>query len=302
LRQIVSLVRAALLAAAFSVLPAALPAETMRDIFPDFGEWLDPTYHDGFGALEVHSGTQTLSDGIYDLNLGDRYYALLGNDARWVMETLWENLPDPSLQAMVFRKGTSPLDGSWSVAVFYFEDGHISDDEAGTMDYDAIIAARKDSEPELNRLRREQGIPELNTVGLVGKPGYDAATRALKFSVLLETPGADYRHLNANAWVLSRHGYVNLNVIGVAEDAASADAAMPELIGLVSFTPGNRYADYVPGVDAVAEGGLGGLLGAGGAQAGLLVLAIALLKKFGFLLAVPVIWLVNRMRRQGPTA
>lgn len=295
-------IRALLVSLALSFAPAALMAETMKDVFPSYTDWLEPTLASSFGALEVHRGVLNMGEGEYDLNLGDKYYALRGPDARWVMETLWQNLPDPTLQALVFRSGTSPLDGAWSVAVFYFEDGHISDEEAGAMDYNAILQSRKDAEPELNRQRREAGIPELVTVGLVGTPGYDLVAHALKFALLLETPGENFKHLNANAWVLSRHGFVNLNVIGAAEHASEVDAALPDLVKLVSFAEGNRYGDYIPGVDAVAEGGLSSLLGGGAAQVGLIAVAIALLKKFGFLLVLPVVWLFGRLRRSGPQA
>ncbi|OYX25955.1 MAG: hypothetical protein B7Z10_04615, partial [Rhodobacterales bacterium 32-66-7] len=82
----------------------------------------------------------------------------------------------------------------------------------------------------------------------------------------------------------------------------AVDAAMPALIDMVALQDGNRYEDFVPGVDTVAAGGLSGLLGGGAAQAGLLVLLLAFLKKGGFvLLALPFIWLKNLFGRKPPT-
>lgn len=284
------------LAAALCALP--LSAETMKDMFPSYTDWVDPGIAERFGALEIHRGPQVMAKGDYTLQVTDGYYLLSGDDARWVLGDLWQNLPDPDLQALIFQNGTSPLDNAWASTVYYYEDGHISDEEADTMDFQGIIQARRDAEPELNRQRREAGVPELTTIGLTGTPGYDRATRSLTFSVLLQSAGGG-QTLNANAWVLSRHGYVNLNVLGAPEQAGDVTAKMPELIGMVSLSEGNRYADYAPGVDAVAEGGLSGLLGGGAAQAGLLLVALTLLKKFGVLIAVPVIWLANRLRGKG---
>jgi uncharacterized membrane-anchored protein len=286
------------LAAALALLAPPLSAETMKEMFPSYTDWIDPGMADRFGALEIHRGPQVMAEGDYTLAVGDGYYVLSGEDARWVLSDLWQNLPDPDLQALIFQSGTSPLDSAWASTVYYYEDGHISDEEADKMDYQAIIQARKDAEPELNRQRREAGLPELTTIGLTGTPGYDRASRSLTFSVLLDS-AAGGQTLNANAWVLSRHGYVNLNVLGAPEQAADVDAKMPELISMVSLAEGNRYQDYAPGVDAVAEGGLSGLLGGGAAQAGLLIVALTLLKKFGVLLALPVIWLVKRVRGKG---
>jgi uncharacterized membrane-anchored protein len=283
------------LAAALSLTALPLSAETMKEMFPSYVDWIDPALADRFGALEIHRGPQVMAGGKYTLAIGDGYYVLAGDDARWVLGDLWQNLPDPDLQALIFQSGTSPLDSAWASTVYYYEDGHISDEEADKMDYQAIVQARKDAEPELNRQRREAGLPELTTIGLTGTPGYDRATRSLTFSVLLES-AVGGQTLNANAWVLSRHGYVNLNVLGAPEQAADVNAKMPELIGMVSLAEGNRYQDYLPGVDAVAEGGLSSLLGGGAAQAGLLIVALTLLKKFGFLVILPVVWLVNRIR------
>ncbi|WP_333817922.1 DUF2167 domain-containing protein [Tabrizicola sp.] len=283
------------LVASLSLFAQPLAAETMKEMFPSYTDWIDPALADRFGALEIHRGPQVLAGGDFTLAVGDAYYVLSGEDARWVLADLWQNLPDPDLQALIFQSGTSPLDSAWASTVYYFEDGHISDEEADTMDYQAIITARKNAEPEANRRRREAGLPELTTVGLTGTPGYDRASRSLTFSVLLDVAGGG-QSLNANAWVLSRHGFVNLNVLGLPEQAADVNAKMPELIGMVSLPEGNRYQDYAPGVDALAEGGLSGLLGGGAAQAGLLLVALTLLKKFGVFLVLPVIWLVKRLR------
>ncbi|RYI17427.1 MAG: DUF2167 domain-containing protein [Acetobacteraceae bacterium] len=284
-----------ILAAALCLFALPMAAETMKDMFPSYTDWVNPGMADKFGALEIHRGPQVMAAGEYTLQVGDGYYVLSGDDARWVLADLWQNLPDPDLQALIFQDGTSPLDDAWASTVYYYEDGHISDEEADQMDYQAIITARKAAEPELNRQRREAGLPELTTIGLTGTPGYDRASRSLTFSVLLQSANGS-QTLNANAWVLSRHGYVNLNVLGLPEQAGDVNARMPQLIGMVSLADGNRYADYAPGVDAVAEGGLSGLLGGGAAQAGLVLVALTLLKKFGVVLAVPVIWLVKRLR------
>lgn len=291
-----------LFALSLALMPATLPAETMAEMVPTFIESLDPAYQDQFGKLEVHTGTLPMPGGIYNLTLGENYYAMTGADARWILETVWGNLPDPELGGLIFQKGTTPLDEAWAVAVYHYADGHISDDEAAAMDYDAIIQSRKASDAELNRQRREAGIGELTTIGLGGTPGYDAQARALRFSVLLSTTGQMPDILNANAWVLSRHGFALLNVLGTPDQAAEVDAALPGLIKLVSFTEGNRYEDFMPGVDTVAEGGLSALLGGGAAQVGLIALALAFLKKGGIvLLAVPFIWLKGKLFGKKPT-
>jgi uncharacterized membrane-anchored protein len=285
-----------------ALIPAPLAAETMAEMFPAYVDWLEPGYQEPFGKLQIQRGKVEVPGGVYELNLGEDYYALTGADAAWVMGPLWQNLPDPAIGALIFQQGTTPIDDSWAVAVGYYPDGHISDEEADQMDYGAIIQTRKDNDPEANRQRREAGLPELTTVGLAGTPGYDKATRALHFSVLLNYPADGTQVLNANIWVLARHGFVLMNVLGRPDHAPDVDAAMPELISLVALKDGNRYEDFIPGVDMVAAGGLSALLGGGATQAGLLVLLLAFLKKGGFvLLALPFIWLKKLFTGKPPT-
>lgn len=275
--------------------PAPLAAETMAEMFPGYADWLDPSLQGPFGKLEIHHGTVPIPGDVYSLDLGEQYYALTGADAAWVYQTIWENLPEPGLDALIFKTGTSPLDGSWAVTVITASFGHISDDEAATMDYQAIVDDQIAAEPEVNRQRRESGLPELTTIGLAGTPGYDTAAHALRYSVLLRSSGYDGEILNANAWVLSRHGFVQLTVLGDAAHAYAVDVAMPDLIKLVQLKDGSRYGDFIPGVDTVAEGGLSALIGGGAAQVGLIAVAIALLKKFGVLLLVPFYWVFRHL-------
>jgi len=246
-----------------TLIPAPLAAETMAEMTPDYVTWLDPSLHDAYGKLEIRRGTVEVPGGVYDLNLGDKYYAVTGPDAAWVLGTLWQNLPDPAIGAIVFQNGTSPIDESWALAVAYYADGHISDQEADEMDYDAIIQYRKDGDAAANQERLAAGLPEMETIGLTGTPGYDKASRTLHFSVLLRFMADGSEVLNANTWVLSRHGFVLMNVLGSADQAAEVDAAMPDLIRLVTLREGHRYEDFVPGIDTVADGGLSALLGGG---------------------------------------
>ena len=55
-------------------------------------------------------------------------------------------------------------------------------------------------------------------------------------------------------------------------------------------------------MDAIAEGGVSGLMGGSMALVGFLVLALAFLKKGAFLLIIPVIWLKNKFAKKTPSA
>lgn len=67
-------------------------------------------------------------------------------------------------------------------------------------------------------------------------------------------------------------------------------------MSMVSFTDGNKYADYTAGVDKVAAVGIGGLIaGKVIAKTGFLVTFLLIFKKAWFLLLLPLVWLKNKI-------
>ncbi|MBL4930129.1 DUF2167 domain-containing protein [Tabrizicola sp. KVB23] len=87
-----------------------------------------------------------------------------------------------------------------------------------------------------------------------------------------------------------------VNFIAAADQLPKVEAAAPAVLKMITFTDGNRYADYLPGTDTVAAVGIGGLIaGKVAAKAGLLVLLLAFLKKGAILVLLPLIWLKNKL-------
>lgn len=277
--------------AALTFLPGASPAETYKDTFPSYVDWVEPAQQQRFGAIDMLHGTVPIGGDVANLVLPDTFYALTAEDARWVLETYWGNLPDPAVQALIFAKGRTPFDGSWAVVVNYVAAGHISDIEATTLDFKEILQGYRDSDAELNSERSKKGLPTLTTLGLGGEPGYDKVSHSLRFSLLLKQSDVQADLLNSNVWVLGRHGHVNLNVIGMGAQAAEINTAIPGLVSMITFTDGNRYDQFIPGVDTVSDGGLEALLGGGAAQVGIMVLVLAFLKKGIVLILLPAAWL-----------
>ena len=278
----------------FLAFPAG--AETFKDAFPDIIEWVDPSQQERLGALEIQSDTLTLVEGVAALALPQNYYALNTADARWVMETLWGNPADSQTLALIFQRGTSPLDGSWAAAVTSSQDGHISDIEAATLDFNAILSSYRQADAAQNVERAKAGQPSLNTQGWSGTPGYDKPSHSLRYGLLLQQGDDPALWLNAHASVLGRHGMIDMNVIATAEQAAEVDKALPTLVSMVQFAPGNGYEDFIPGVDTVRDGGLSALMGGAAPSAGLLVLALLFLKKGAFLVLFPLAWVWVRIK------
>lgn len=93
--------------------------------------------------------------------------------------------------------------------------------------------------------------------------------------------------LNYSIRMLGRKGVLELNAIAEVRQFSEIDRQTPQILSMVDFKQGNRYADFDPKTDKVAKYGIAALVAGGAlavaAKAGLLkVLWIGLLaaKKF----------------------
>ncbi len=85
------------------------------------------------------------------------------------------------------------------------------------------------------------------------------------------------------------HGILNINFIASMDQLASVEENISSVMSISTFTAGNRYSDYVPGQDPVADVSIGGLIGGDMLlNAGLVAVALIFLKKFGFLAIIPI--------------
>ena len=75
-----------------------------------------------------------------------------------------------------------------------------------------------------------------------------------------------------------------LNTVADMSQLPKIEQATPEILAMVDFNAGHRYADYTPGTDKVATYGLAALVAGGiAAKAGLfkgLIVAVLAMKKF----------------------
>ena len=80
--------------------------------------------------------------------------------------------------------------------------------------------------------------------------------------------------LNYDIRMLGRKGVLELKTIASVDQLPEIDAQTPQILGMVDFKEGNRYADFDPKVDKVATYGLAALVAGG---------ALAAAAKLGFL-------------------
>jgi uncharacterized membrane-anchored protein len=126
---------------------------------------------------------------------------------------------------------------------------------------------------ESNKLRQEKGYPTVDLLGWAAPPHYDAESHKLYWAKKLKFEGEEGETLNYSIRMLGRKGVLELNAIASVDQFSQIDAQTPQILGMVDFKEGSRYADFDPKVDKVAEYGIATLVAGG---------ALALAAKAGF--------------------
>jgi uncharacterized membrane-anchored protein len=150
----------------------------------------------------------------------------------------------------------------WMTVIDYHADGYVRDDDAKDWNADDLLTSLKDGTEEANKDRVQRGFPELEVVGWVEAPAYDASTHRLVWSVLARHKGdAEAIGVNYNTNALGRNGHFSLNLLTSKAAVAKDKLAAWDLLNGLVFNPGDRYEDFNASTDHVAAYGLAALLG-----------------------------------------
>lgn len=287
-----------LCALGLSVLCAsAALAEPFEAAFPDLLPQIEEPYRSGLAALDLKHGKITLPEGGVTLDVPEGFYFLNAKDGRYVIETLWGNPPSPETLGMIFPSGKAPVDDTWGIEVTFDAMGYVSDEDAASMNYDDLLADLRRDLGDENAERQKQGFPTVELLGWAAKPHYDAVERKLYWAKLMHFSDNEDNTLNYNIRALGRKGVLVVNFIAAENQLPQVEAAAPNVLKMISFEEGHRYADFVPGADTVAAVGIGGLIaGKVAAKAGLLVVLLAFLKKGLVLVLLPLAWVWSKVK------
>ena len=200
--------------------------------------------------------------------------------------------------------------GSWFIDVDFIPDGYIKDDDAKNWNPDELLANIRKSTEKDNERRRASKETELEILGWIEKPHYDAKNHRLIWSIAARNKNdKDTAHniINYRTLALGRDGYIAMVMV---TDLSAIPAQKPIAISLLShlsFDSGKRYGDYNASTDKVAEYGLAALIGGIAVKKlGLFALIAAFLAKGAKLIGVVVLggmaWFRRLFRRKATTA
>jgi uncharacterized membrane-anchored protein len=242
-------------------------------------------------ALQAASKVGT--DGPNDVALIDQavlklpagYFFVPKTEGLRILHALGNAVDDPAFVASFvgLSLGKHPTD-SWIVVIRYIKEGYIKDDDAKNWNADELLKNISEGAEQANQDRVKRGFPEMQVIGWIEPPSYDAGTHRLVWSLLAKDklqPDGGPKSVNYNTYALGRDGYFSLNLLSNSERIATDKAAARELLADLSYNPGKRYEDFSASTDRIAEYGLLALVGGVAVKKlGLLALAGALVLKF----------------------
>ncbi|HXI68994.1 MAG TPA: DUF2167 domain-containing protein [Verrucomicrobiae bacterium] len=225
--------------------------------------------------LKYQQGEIELRGGLAKLTVPKEFKFLGPDDAETVLVKIWGNPPSEEKPlGLLIPAGMTPLSTNcWVVTIDYNEDGYVKDDDASKINYDDLLKKMQKGVTESNKVRKQEGYPTVDLLGWAAPPHYDAATHKLYWAKKLKFEDAEGETLNYSIRMLGRKGVLELNAIASVEQFAEIDAQTPQILGMVDFQEGSRYADFDPKVDKVAKYGIATLVAGG---------ALALAAKAGF--------------------
>jgi uncharacterized membrane-anchored protein len=215
------------------------------------------------------------------LKLPAKYFFVPKAEGARVLRALGNVVNETSFVGLVV--GTRQND-QWIVVIRYIKEGYIKDDDARNWNADDLLNNIKEGVEQSNKDRVARGFPEMQVIGWVEPPGYDAQSHRLVWSLLAkdkDQPDTAPKGINYNTYALGRDGYFSLNLLSDATRIASEKAVAQDLLADLAYTSGKRYEDFSAGTDRIAEYGLAALVGGIAIKKlGLFALLIGVVLKF----------------------
>lgn len=212
--------------------------------------------------MKYQTGRIKLSNNIASLNVPSGFKFVNAEQSRYIIEKLWENLPDESVLGMIVKDSfaVNKLTGGWAFIVSYDAMGYVKDDDADAINYNDLLKESQENQKKANLERKKLGYDAMEIIGWASQPYYDKQQKVLHWAKNLKIEGSETNTLNYDVRVLGRKGVLSLNAVASMEDLQDVKKNIPQILAMSEFESGNKYSEFDPSVDAVAAWTIGGLV------------------------------------------
>ena len=226
-------------------------------------------------TLHYQEGNILLKGGFARLTLPHQLRFLSPEDSKTLLVDIYGNVDSDDRLGTIVPEGFDPLKGGVFIVLSWSDSGYVRDNDAASIDYTKLLESMKKAIHEESEQRADKGGHTVELVEWAEPPHYDATTHKLFWAEHLLF-GGTHDTLNYKVRILGRRGVLVMNAVGNMKMLPTFKAATPQLLGMLDFEPGSRYADFKEGSDNVAKYGIAALVAGGiAAKTGLLKLIIA---------------------------
>ncbi len=205
----------------------------------------------GSAAPEGRAGIIPLDAAGATLNVPDGYRFYSAEEAYAHMQRNNATAPGGTVLGLLARAGDDiRQDGTWATVISYDAIGYVQPETAAGLsdaNFEADVRAARTAQ---NRVFE----------GFIAQPAFDASAPALVWAERSAAPGAGGKDLRYEQKVLGRHGVAGLTSLGSADQFDDITAAAAELRGMLTFSDGQRHADFQPASDQVSAYSVPGLV------------------------------------------
>lgn len=248
------------------------------------------TKSNGEDTVEIYkydTGTVIIPGGMAKIKVPKGFKYLDQQQARYVLETVWENPPSYDVLGLLLPIDRNPYESEcWAISISYDESGHVNDDDAKDVNYDDLLEEMQGDIAEENKTRQAQGYQTLSLIGWAVTPFYDEKNHKLHWAKEILFTGDSASTLNYNIRILGKEGFLVMNAIAGMNQLAEVNNNLENVLASVEFNDGFRYDQFDESIHKVAAYGIGGLVaGKVLAKAGF----FAIILKFWKIIAMAVV-------------
>ena len=246
-------------------------------------------------SIKGQTGSIQLPSAHCTLNVPEGFVFLGPYDSKHLLVDYWGN-PEDRLNGVLGTMVKGDADIFYNVetayVVSYDNCGYVSDKDAVSIDYDALLKDMQEGVEEENKNNPTGQRWEL--LGWGWHPTYDNQKKVLAWSKHYRIDGVQ-EVLNYDVRVLGKAGFVVITAVASPDAKGQLMADNAAIINSVNYNDGFRYSDFNPETDHVAEWTIGGLIaGKVLAKAGVW----AILAKFSKIIIIAVIGFFAAIRKR----
>lgn len=246
-------------------------------------------------SIKGQTGAIQLPSAHCTLNVPEGFVFLGPYDSKHLLVDYWGN-PEDRLNGVLGTMVKGDADIFYNVetayVVSYDNCGYVSDKDAISIDYDALLKDMQEGVEEENKNNPTGQRWEL--LGWGWHPTYDNQKKVLAWSKHYRIDG-EQEVLNYDVRVLGKAGFVVITAVASPDAKGQLMADNAAIINSVNYNDGFQYSDFNPETDHVAEWTIGGLIaGKVLAKAGVW----AILAKFSKIIIIAVIGFFAAIRKR----